>query len=706
MQVINRQKELVMFDASRIKKMVDAACQELDVDSKSLCLDLDRYIVNQQTTTQEIQNLLIDLALKKADSPQNSQWTLVAGRLNMLDLLKQIDAERSQYTKANFLHYIKYQVDRKNYKNILDFYSTSEIKEISSFFIEENNFLFDNAGVNMLRERYLLHHEKPQEMFMLCAMWLSYTVESSKSKLQQVKQYYEALSSLKLSLATPFLANLRTNTPNLSSCFITAVDDTLESIMQVVTDAAAISKKGGGVGINVSALRAKGSTVNDIANASGGVVPWIKIFNDVALAVSQVKSNRVGAITIALDVWHKDIYDFLDLQTENGDQRRKAFDIFPQVVLPNKFLEAVINDESWYLFDPFLLGKNDIDLVNCSNSTFEARYAHACKSVPKVKTKAKDLFKQIIKVQVETGLPYLFFKDNANAVNPHKQLGTILNGNLCMESYSVFNTKLTHCCNLISLNLARLLDKSTWDYYINLAVCMLNNAFDCTKEPTDNSKKHNQALKTIGLGVMGLADYLAYNKLLYDKDTITPLFASIFDSAVYASACVAEKTNRYKYYNSDFWLCYLKDKVSVRTYDRVKKYGLANGQLMAVAPNTSSSIIGGCTASILPAYDLVFNNKDSKGDNTVAAPFSSTHQWFYATQKNTTQDTIIDVIAGIQNYVDQGISMELIFDLNADNFEAKYIYDTLINAWRKGCKAIYYVRTVQKTLNDCISCAN
>jgi ribonucleoside-diphosphate reductase alpha chain len=541
---------------------------------------------------------------------------------------------------------------------------------------------------------------------MLCAMWLAYTERNSKDKLDKVKQYYEALSSLKLSLATPFLANLRTNNPSLSSCFITAVDDTLESIMQVVTDAAVISKKGGGVGINVSALRAKGSTVNGVANASGGVVPWIKIFNDIALAVSQVKSNRVGAITIALDVWHKDIYDFLDLQTENGDQRRKAFDIFPQIVLPNAFIQAALTNQSWFLFDPYLLQEKSIDLVNCANEEFESRYEYAVKNVSSIRVKAKDLFKQIIKVQVETGLPYLFFKDNVNAVNPHKQQGTILNGNLCMESYSIFNSQVTHCCNLISLNLARLLDKSTWDYYINLAVQMLNNAFDCTEEPTRNSKRHNQALKTIGLGVMGLADYLAYNKLLYDKDTITPLFARIFDSVVYASACIAKKTKSYKYYNSDFWLHYLEDKVSVLTYDQVKRYGLANGQLMAIAPNTSSSIIGGCTASILPAYDLVFNNKDSKGDNIVASPFSSTHQWFYATQKNTTQDTITDVISGIQNYVDQGISMELFFDLNTDGFEAKDIYNTIINAWQKGCKAIYYVRTVQKTLNDCISCAN
>jgi ribonucleoside-diphosphate reductase alpha chain len=707
-KVVNRRGLTVNYSVDRIKEVLAFCSSNLDVEILELESAIGERVVSGVTTTQQIQNNAIQSALVLADKTKNRDWLVVAGRLNLWDLNKQINSERPKDCRDCFLTTLKYQVEvLNNYTNVFSYYSDTEIKNFGDFVKQLGNIdKFDYAGSQLLRERYLLRHEKPEEMFAVCALLLASKAPSGGDKVALAKEFYLALSTLKISLATPFLANLRTNNPNLSSCFILTVDDSLESITEAITEIAKISKQGGGVGVNISRIRSRGSIVAGVEGASGGVVPWIKIINDLMVAVSQVRSKRLGAATVALDVWHADIVDFLDLQTENGDLRRKAYDIFPQVAIPDAFMEAVQQDSDWHLFDPYLLSKAGIDLYNSFGDTFESRYKTAVRLVPHKTLKAKDLYKLILKTQIETGLPYLFFKDTVNSQSVND--GIIPSANLCVESYSPVSDDTTHCCNLISLNLAELLELEDWSYYCRLSVLMLNAAFSLTVTPTAKAKNHNDRLKTIGIGVMGVVDYLAYHGEDYSQNSAKKIFSEILNSVVRASSEVAEFNQQpYPNYKKENWISWLEGKIQKDTLDRVAKYGLANGQLMAIAPNTSSSLLGGCTASLLPAYDTYFTNKDGQGSLPVIARYAKEKQWHYATAKNTNSEKVIDFVSTAQVYIDQGISMELSFDLNDSTFNAKKMADTIFKAWEQGCKAIYYVRTVQKSnTSQCSSCAN
>jgi ribonucleoside-diphosphate reductase alpha chain len=312
MKVINRKGNTVEYDVDRIKRMIENCCIDLPNPVNPLNLEtlLHTRIVDGVTNTQELQNNLIEAAVTLATSPETSAWLQVAGRLNLADLKKQIDSDRPDNCQNSLFEVIKYQVEKGNYcGDILLRYSEDDInafEHLTKKYRDSYDQLFDYAGSQVLRKRYLLPCEKPQEMFSLCALWLA---PEDRDVLGAV-EIYHALASLKISLATPLLSNLRTNAPNLSSCFITTVDDNLDSITKTLGDIAKISKQGGGVGINLSRIRSRGSSVAGVQGASGGVTPWIKLVNDMMVAVSQVKSSRLGAATVAIEVWHKDIYEF------------------------------------------------------------------------------------------------------------------------------------------------------------------------------------------------------------------------------------------------------------------------------------------------------------------------------------------------------------------------------------------------------------
>ena len=402
------------------------------------------------------------------------------------------------------------------------------------------------------------------------------------------------------------------------------MDDNIESIFYNIDTIAKISKSGGGVGLNVSRIRAKDSMVNGYYNASGGVVPWIKIVNDTAVAVNQ-QGRRAGAVTVALDSWHLDIELFLELQTENGDQRGKAYDIYPQVVLSDLFMKRVENNLEWTLVDPYEVRiKYGVELCELYGEKFEEIYKALEKDTSlklKKVIKARELFKEIMKVQIETGMPYIFFKDRANLMNHNNHKGMIGNGNLCMESFSNFfpskdftekvveekgvrSAKLGegHTCNLVSLNLADIA-REELENIVDTAVRMLDNTIDLTKTPIMESDKHNIAYRTIGVGTMGLADYLAREFMIYDEslNDIDELFEEIALYSIKSSALLAKNRGQYPMFKGSMWDrgvffqknkdWYMKNsKYATKwneVFELVAKYGMRNGELTAIAPNTS-----------------------------------------------------------------------------------------------------------------------
>lgn len=721
-------------------------CEGLEIDLQSFEKYLDS-IYSQDISSEKIQDILINYAVSMT-SFEESDWTYLAGKLLMKKTQNEVLKNRG-FSYGNFYETIKKMVELGVYDSRLKEYGEEEIRELEKEIDISRDMIYDYAGANMFVNRYLLKYdgkifELPQEVFMCIAMLLAINEEN---RVLVAKNFYNALSLKKISLATPILANLRVPNGNLSSCFITAMDDNIESIFYNIDTIAKISKNGGGAGLNISRIRAKNSMVNGYHNASGGVIPWIKIINDTAVAVNQ-QGRRAGAVTVALDSWHLDIESFLELQTENGDQRGKAYDIYPQVVVSDLFMERVEKNLEWTLLDPYEIRmKYGIELCEFYGEEFEKKYLEIEKdrdiTLKKI-VKARDLFKEIMKTQIETGMPYIFFKDRANLMNHNSHVGMIGNGNLCMESFSNFspsrdfkedidensgvrkvNLGEVHTCNLVSLNLAEI-EREKLEKNVNIAVRILDNTIDLTKTPIKESDKHNRNYRAIGVGTMGLADYLAREYMIYEDSIleIDELFEEIALYSLKSSALLAKERGSYPMFKSSQWdrgVFFQKDekwylensKFSQKwkeVFELVKEYGIRNGELTAVAPNTSTSLLMGSTASVNPTFSRFYIEKNQKGAVPRVVKYLKDRAWFYPEFKNVDPQTYAKIMGRIGKWTTQGVSMELIFDLNK-NIRAKDIYDTLITAWKEGCKSVYYIRTIQKSTNimnekeECESCS-
>ena len=718
----------------------------LEIDLQSFENYLDS-IYSQDISSEKIQDILINYAVSMT-SFEESDWTYLAGKLLMRKTQEGVFKNRG-FSYGNFYETIKKMVELGVYDSRLKEYGEEEIRELEKEIDISRDMIYDYAGANMFVNRYLLKYsgkifELPQEVFMCIAMLLAINEEN---RVLVAKNFYNALSLKKISLATPILANLRVPNGNLSSCFITAMDDNIESIFYNIDTIAKISKNGGGAGLNISRIRAKNSMVNGYHNASGGVIPWIKIINDTAVAVNQ-QGRRAGAVTVALDSWHLDIESFLELQTENGDQRGKAYDIYPQVVVSDLFMERVEKNLEWTLLDPYEIRmKYGVELCELYGEEFEKKYLEIEKdrdiTLKKI-VKARELFKEIMKTQIETGMPYIFFKDRANMMNHNSHVGMIGNGNLCMESFSNFspsrdfkesidenhgvrkvNLGEVHTCNLVSLNLAEI-EREELEKNVNIAVRILDNTIDLTKTPIKESDKHNRNYRAIGVGTMGLADYLAREYMIYEDSIleIDELFEEIALYSLKSSALLAKERGSYPMFKGSQWdrgVFFQKDekwylensKYSQKwkeVFELVKEYGIRNGELTAVAPNTSTSLLMGSTASVNPTFSRFYIEKNQKGAVPRVVKYLKDRSWFYPEFKNVDPQTYVKIMGRIGKWTTQGVSMELIFDLNK-NIRAKDIYDTLMTAWKEGCKSVYYIRTIQKSTNimnekeECESCS-
>ncbi|MDJ0507750.1 MAG: ribonucleoside-diphosphate reductase subunit alpha [Crocosphaera sp.] len=736
-RVRRRDGSSTALNISKIRAVVDWACAEKEVNSIALEAGLTTRL-RDGITTREIQDNLINCALEMC-SPAEPDWRYVAGRLHIWSLWKDVLVSRG-YQYGNYETTVRTKVESGQYDNRLLTYSTTELEEAGTWINSDWDTDYDYAGAVLLTSRYLLSDELPQEALLSCALLLA-TVESPENRLLWARRFYEAIAKRKVSLATPILANLRVPGGSLTSCFILSIDDNLESIFEEITNTARISKNGGGVGVNVSRIRATGSWVMGKSNASGGIIPWIKLLNDTAIAVNQ-GGRRAGAVTVGVDIWHLDVPEFLEIQTENGDQRRKAYDVFPQLILTDEFMRRVENKEEWTLVDPYQVReKFGIELAELWGEKFEAAYrlieAELDREITLYKrVNARELFKSIMRSQVETGMPYLAFKDTINKANPNKHDGYIPGVNLCTESFSnVSSGKYSHCCNLVSLNLANL-EEEELNYLCNISVRILDNTIDITNPPFDDAKAHNDRYRTIGVGCMGLADWLAKKGLTYENIAeISDLFEEVGYWCTHTSMELAKERTPYDAFEGSDWSKGLligsksvdwfvenaaKKERWLQLSEDIKSYGIRNSHITAIAPNTSSSLVQGCTASILPVYSRFFYDKWAKGTVPIAPPFIKESFWFYHENKTLEQQKVVKAVSTIQQWIDTGISMELLFNLNQGIYfpneperclTAKDIFETLLLAWKEGCKAIYYVRTVQKddfkeSDNNCTACAN
>jgi ribonucleoside-diphosphate reductase alpha chain len=750
--IFKENNERIKFDT-----MLNKATKGLRVDYREL-VNYIESLENNNISPLNLKKLLITQALKltNINNYNNLDWRFVASRLVLFGLFEEASKTRSYNNQMGYSNsyydFLNDAVNNHLYDDkILKSYSKAEIDEISKEINPEYDFAFDYAGMNLLSSRYLIKshaktYELPQEMFLSIALLLALP-EKTEKRLDVAKKFYHAIASRKISLATPIVLNLRKPKGNLSSCFIGAMDDSLDSIYYTLDQLAQISKNAGGCGVNISRVRGSGSYIRGVKGASSGVMPWVKLINDTGTAVNQ-QGARAGAITVALDIWHLDIEDFLNCQAENGDLRKKAFDIFPQIVIPNLFMERVENNQSWHLFDPNEVKlKFGIDLAVLYGDEFNREYIYLEEQSLDFKKEisAKELFKTFLKIVVETGMPYVTFKDAINETNPNKHAGMIGNANLCTESFSNFRPSIVtkkeltdsetitkeikagelHTCNLVSLNLS-VVDDSEIEELTHYCVRILDNTIEISSAPVPEANKHNNEYRILGVGSMGLADWLAKRKLTYSNSSkqVSELYERIGYAGVKASIDLAQERGAYPKYQGSDWskgIVFGKDKEWFNSNDTflgkdkwndllelLKESGIRNGGIFAIAPNTSTSLLMGSTASILPVFSKFFIDKASNGSVPVCPPFlSSDTFWYYQENKNIDQQIIIETVSQIQKWTDQGISMELYLNLN-NGIRAKDIYNLYMSAWKKKCKTVYYVRSIALKANDesCVSCAN
>lgn len=1033
--VIHTDGSSTPYDANRAIEVINWACEGLEVDPDKLSRRLSRRL-NADTTTEEIQSGLIRSAAELADL-QYPDWLRVSGRLRMWDWRRKVKARRG-YLYGNYPVAFEYLRSEGLYegdliKKFLDTYSADDIAKAGTWIDPERDMRFDISGADLLTARYLLEGELLQEMWLTQALLLS-MLEPAHERMAFAHKTYDLLSLGKISLATPLMSNLRQADGSLSSCHIIDIDDSRESIFDNISQLAAMSANGGGVGIRISKVRARGSRIRKKKGASGGVCPWIKIINATIVATNQ-RGVRAGACTVGIDVWHADLLEYMDLRGDAGSEHTKARDILLQFIISDEFMRRVILDKDWYLVCPTEI-KNvfGYQLADMYGDEFTNAYhvieAYINSSAPPLdvvkKVSAKAIWKKMLMLLLETGTPYVAFKDRINAFNPNKHEGIIGGVNLCVapetllmtdrghlpiatlagqvvnawngtewsevtvrqtgenqpllrvhfnngetldctyyhkfhvqrgickreiieardleigdklikfdlpvlssdndvdlltsklgdgkeellsyiggsstlrspevavydyvkqacrkpslycpdeltvpingytiqsrlewlarlldsdgtyhsfqnfrithtskpfllqvrlmlqtlgvdssvflrrhrahrqekfcllidkygvyqlfqlglrtnrlqwvaikpkydntdyitiekveltgrrdntycahepklnrlifngvitgncvESYSLFNSSYSHCCMLLSLVLPRIADDEMADVS-RTAVRLLDAACDLTTSPTPEARAHVNRYRTIGVGVMGLADWLAIRRLKYqDLDVIEKLFEDICFYTTQASVELAEERGAYPAFPGSEWSKGLilggrdKEWVSNNSTDPERWYalmerlvvsGIRNSHILATAPNSSTSLVQGTTASFLPVFSRLTIDKNGAGINTIVPLYIKEAYNFYQESRYTHPSIVVSAAATIQKWVDTGLSTELLFNFNEHAYgldyvaTAKDLNDVYMQAWREGLKTIYYVRSIwQDTVtekSECHSCAS
>ncbi len=746
------------LSVEKTKKMIAFACLGLDAcDPIELEMDSKLQFVDGMST-KEIQKVLVQTAIEKVIQKRddgfgnmvnrtNTDWQFVAARLFLFDIYKEaaINRRYKAFGYGNFVDLVRTLVASGKYASFfVDEYTEAELEELGDYIKPKRDYLFNYEGIKLLADRYLVRgydkefFELPQERFMAIAMHLA--LVEGENKVEYAKKFYDLMSELKMTTATPTLANAGTPFHQLSSCFISGVDDNLWSIYDVNSKFSRVSKHGGALGIYIGKVRALNSDIRGYKNSSGGVIPWIRLYNDTAVAVDQL-GKRKGGATVTLDIWHKDFYEFVELRTNNGDDRRKAHDIFPALSVPNIFMERLMARESFTLFDPHeverVMGYSLEDFYDeVDEKEFTKRYLE-CENHPDlhgIEVPALDMMKKVMKSAVETGTPFLFFRDTVNQANPNKHAGMIYASNLCHEiAQNVGFTNLQAeiinedgsittktevgdmvTCNLNSINLGAIEDEEL-EANIALQIRMLDNVITINQFPVPEAKMTSEKYRAIGLGTSGYHHYLVRHGIDWETEehvqTADRLFEDIAYYAIKASMELAKEKGAYpafygsewetgKYferrgYTSERWLALKED---------VKKYGLRNGYLIAVAPTGSTSNIANTTAGIDPIFRKYFV-EEKKGSFTpkTAPELNQKTFWLYKEAHNINQQWSIRANAARQRHIDQAQSFNLYI---TPQVKAKEILELYMEAYKQGVKTIYYIRNQSLEMDECTSCSS
>ncbi|TYR82049.1 ribonucleoside-diphosphate reductase subunit alpha [Priestia megaterium] len=704
--------------------------------------------VKENMTNEKIANVLILAALERI-SMDEPDWTYVAADVHLNELYRKASENRgyAKTEKYGSLYELIQHLTKIGIYNqqLLQAYSEEEINELAMVINPERDRLFTYIGLLTLADRYLAtSHDKkvyelPQERFLIIAMTLMLQ-EKKEKRIELVKESYWALSNLYMTVATPTLANAGKSYGQLSSCFIDTIDDSLRGIYDSNTDLATLSKNGGGIGVYLGHIRSRGSDIKGFKGVSSGTIPWMKQLNNTAVSVDQL-GQRQGAIAVYLDVWHKDIFSFLDARLNNGDERQRTHDLFTGVCLPDLFMEAVEKREDWYLFDPHevrtVMGYSLEDFYDEEegSGSFRTRYFEcvANEALSKERVPAIEIFKRIMISQLETGTPYMFYRDTVNRANQNRHQGMIYCSNLCTEitqnqSSTVVVEEVTEdgkivitkepgdfvVCNLSSINLARAVTEDVLERLIPIQIRMLDNVIELNDLPVLQAKLTNQKYRAVGLGTFGWNHLLALKKIAWETEEAVSYCDELYEKIAYltiqSSMKLAIEKSAYPLFKGSDWETgsYFESRGYtsenwLELKSDVQKYGIRNGYLMAIAPNSSTSIIAGSTASIDPIFRKFYSEEKKNYKIPVTAPdLSPSTNWYYKSVYLIDQHWSIKQNAKRQRHIDQSISFNLYVQ---NDIRAKDLLNLHVTAWKEKLKTTYYVRsTSSEVIDECESC--
>lgn len=678
-QVKKRNGRLEDFKVDKINKCAERACENLDgVSASEVILDAQLQLFNK-ITTQEIDEALIFSARQKIEKEPN--YSYAAARMLLNNLYKEVfregvdsDIFKLQYRKS-FIQGIKKLVkSEKLNKRMLEY----DLNRLSESLSIRRDLKFKYLGIQILTDRYFIREDKkimeaPQSFWMRVAMGLALNEEN---KEEWAIKYYDMFSNFLYTSSTPTLFNSGTVRSQLSSCYLNTFDDSIDGIFDGAWQEARKSKYAGGLGLDVTPFRSTGAGIKGTNGISSGLVPWLKIYNDLLVAVNQ-GGKRPGAGCAYLEPWHLDFEDFLNLRRNTGDDRLRCHDMNTAAWIPDEFMRRVKNEEDWYFFDPSEMTYEDgRSLHDFFGKEFDDRYEDACRAAEYGeisnfrKVPAKDLWKKMLKVLFETSHPWNTFKDPCNIRYTNQHEGVVHSSNLCTEI--TLHTKAssyekgektsigeTAVCNLGSINLLNHLNEdNTIDYdklknTIHTAIRALDSVIDLNFYPTKESENSNLKHRPIGLGLMALHDVLHRLNINIDSDEAVQFNDELFEfysmHAIYASSILAKERGSYQTYNGSLWSKNIfpidsfnllqkyrkqnsesKEKLGLwkEVRSHVSEYGMRNSNVMAIAPTATIGYINGVEQSIEPNFSVLFVYENKSGN------FFITNEHFTRDMKN------------------------------------------------------------------------